>query len=287
LNSNLQKAVSDHYGNENLLEGIKKAVRAAGLKIDSLTVDDLSGVDEFHIGGRAATERILGNSKLSADHRILDIGCGLGGAARYLASRFGCQVDGQDLTKDFVDSGNTLSHWVGLQDKVRLHLSDGKQLPCPPSYYDFGYMFHVGMNVPDKAELFRQIHNCLKDGARFVIYDVMRESGDQDAKNDLSFPVPWTRSKKEDYSTTVESYKTALSSAGFTLQKETDHKKFAVEFFEKMFAMMTQDRQLGRPPRLSLRQIIQEDFQTKMKNMIEGLEKSIIRPVELVVIKGN
>lgn len=45
-------------------------------------------VDEFHIGGREASEELLGQLGFSPENHVLEVGCGLGGAARVCASRY-------------------------------------------------------------------------------------------------------------------------------------------------------------------------------------------------------
>ncbi len=50
------KAVSEHYLHGDLLKAIQAAISELGKTIDSITIEDLAPVDEFHIGGRVATE---------------------------------------------------------------------------------------------------------------------------------------------------------------------------------------------------------------------------------------
>jgi cyclopropane fatty-acyl-phospholipid synthase-like methyltransferase len=69
-----------------------------GKTTDTVTIDDLAPMDEFHIGGRKATEELVSQLQLAPADHVLDIGCGLGGAARFVASRHHCQVTGIDLT---------------------------------------------------------------------------------------------------------------------------------------------------------------------------------------------
>ena len=53
------KEVSKHYEHGQLLKAIQAALPQLGKTIDNLTIEDLAPVDEFHIGGRQATESFL------------------------------------------------------------------------------------------------------------------------------------------------------------------------------------------------------------------------------------
>ena len=71
------KAVSEHYVHGNLLKAIQAALPELGKTIDNITIEDLAPVDEFHIGGRQATENFLGQLDFSEQNHLLDVGCGL------------------------------------------------------------------------------------------------------------------------------------------------------------------------------------------------------------------
>ena len=116
----VEKAVSDHYSNSDLLTNIYQALTALGLQQDSLTPSALSAVDEFHIGGSEATKILAEKLSLKASDKVLDIGCGIGGPARFIANMIGCNVRGIDLTADYVKVGNELNRVVGLEEQVEL-----------------------------------------------------------------------------------------------------------------------------------------------------------------------
>ena len=69
--------------------GITNWTRAAGKDLNHLAPDDLAPATEFHVGGKEATVALAQLAGFGPGTRVLDIGGGLGGPARTLASEFG------------------------------------------------------------------------------------------------------------------------------------------------------------------------------------------------------
>src|SRR3546814_9446599 len=84
-----------------------------GLRPDSVRPGELAAVDEFHMGGRQATTELAERMGLAPGMSLLDIGCGLGGAARHFARACGCTVTGVDLTPEYVAVAEALTRMVG------------------------------------------------------------------------------------------------------------------------------------------------------------------------------
>jgi ubiquinone/menaquinone biosynthesis C-methylase UbiE len=265
--------VAAHYAVENIEERILSAFEASAKPRDSITLADLSAVDEFHIGGREATESIAAQMKLHAGMHLLDIGCGIGGPARYFASARRCKVTGIDLTPEYVRTAQALSELVGLRDSVRFEHGSAMQLPFQPGSFDGAYMFHVGMNLSHKAQFFREVKRILQPGSVFAIYDVMRTG-----PGELEFPVPWAGSEHDSFLATTDEYRRDLSSAGFVILAERQRKEFAIEFLERI----RQRTQQEGPKSLGIHLIMGESAMTKTGNVLDGLRRGVIAPVEIV-----
>ena len=188
----IDRSIAQHYAHGDLERAILDALIAMGKDPDRLAIEDLAPVDEFHIGGRAATAEFFEKLGLKSGMHVLDIGSGLGGPARFAAQALGCQVTGIDLTPEYVEVANALARRVGLDKRVSYVCGSAVDLPFPDASFDAAYMLHVGMNIEDKAKLMGEVRRVLKPGAAFGIYDVMR-TGD----GDLAFPVPWARSTED------------------------------------------------------------------------------------------
>jgi ubiquinone/menaquinone biosynthesis C-methylase UbiE len=205
----------------------------------------------------------------------LDVGSGLGGASRYFASERGCRVSGIDLTAEYVRTATALTAHVGLADRVDYRQTSALALPFAPQTFDGAYMLHVGMNIPDKTALFREVRRVLKPGALFGIYDVMRGDG----PGTLSFPVPWATTSTTSFLEDSAVYRRSIEGAGFTVQSVRDRREFTLEFFRKMQARATQS---GGPSPLGLHILMGKSARQKIANMIANFERGLIVPTEII-----
>jgi MPBQ/MSBQ methyltransferase len=265
--------VAQHYATENLEQRILAAFEAAGKPRNSITADDLAVVDEFHIGGREATEAIAAQMDLRPGMRLLDIGSGIGGPARYFASVHGCHVTGVDLAPEYVRTAQAISVLVGVSASVQFEQGSATELPFEDHSFDGAYMLHVGMNIQDKVKLFRKVKRALRDKAVYAIFDVMRIG-----PGELQFPVPWASKTDESFVATADDYRNALLDQGFAIMAERERKQFALDFF----ARMRQRNEQQRPQPLGLHLVMGETATLKLSNVVEGLRRGVIAPVELV-----
>src|ERR687893_2185264 len=97
--------VGAHYGRGDLATRILEALRAAGKDPDALAIEDLTPIDQLHARGRGATLELARLAGITSGMRVLDVGGGLGGPARTLASEFGCAGEVPDLADEFCRAG--------------------------------------------------------------------------------------------------------------------------------------------------------------------------------------
>jgi len=269
--------VSNHYAHGSLLEAIEDGVRKLGKTTESVSIEDLGPVDEFHIGGRAATEAVLDQLNIDSGHSVLDVGCGLGGASRFAVQRYGCKVNGIDLTREYVETARILCRWVGLGDRIRLQSGDATALSYPDEVFDRAFMLHVGMNIADKQSLASELHRVLRPGGIFGIFDVMRMG-----EGELAFPVPWASGPGGSAVASPDEYRSALESAGFRIIAERNRTGFALEFFKNMQARTAGPQEL---PPLGVHILMGDSAARKMKNVVRNISDGLIAPVELIAQK--
>lgn len=272
------QAVSESYFHGNLLNAIQASIGKLGKTVDSVTVEDLGPVDEFHIGGRSATKSFLDQLNFSDQDHILDVGSGLGGATRFVANTYGSRVTGIDLSQEYTETGKALNNWVKLDKQITLQQGSALTMPFEDETFDGGFMLHIGMNIEDKVKLFSEIYRVLRPGATFGVYDIMRQNG-----GELSFPVPWATDKSTNKLATPDQYKQALSDAGFEVSSENNRSEFALEFFKLMRAKTETN---GGPAPLGLHTLMKDSTSLKLKNMVDNIAAGYIAPVEIIAHKN-
>ena len=153
----IEQQVAKHYTHGTLESAILAGLDQLKGVSEAAPVDQLASVDEFHMGGRAATRVIAEQLRLSAGLRVLDVGCGLGGTARFLATAHGCRVAGVDLTREFIEVGESLNRKLDLDKRISLSVASALAMPYEDASFDRVTMLHVGMNISDKSALFSEI----------------------------------------------------------------------------------------------------------------------------------
>ncbi len=273
------KLVEMHYKHGSLLDAIRNGMEAIDKTPDTVDIDDLGPIDEFHIGGRVATESFLNQLDICAEHRVLDVGCGLGGASRFAANKYGCQVTGVDLAQEYVETGNVICRWLGLGNKVTLERGNATELPQHDASFERVYMLHVGMNIAEKESLATELYRVIRPGGRLGIYDVMRV-GD----GELSFPVPWASEPQGSCVDPVAVYMSALKSAGFSILAQRNRREFALDFFEQL---KSRAASADGPPPLGLHILMGDSAAVKIGNMVENISRNVVAPVEIVAEKPS
>ena len=112
--------VRDHYGTTSLVRRIDEALHHAGLADGIIGWADLAPLDQFHVRGLGATRELAEALGIDAGAHVFDVGCGLGGPARFLAATYGCYVTGIDLSQPFIEAARTLTERCGLAGSVPL-----------------------------------------------------------------------------------------------------------------------------------------------------------------------
>ena len=112
--------VEEHYARQGIAARVLAALRAVHGPDVPITPDTLAPIDHFHRRGVVETEELAAALQPRASDHLLDIGCGIGGPARWIAAKYGCRVTGVDLTQEFCEAARELNRLTGLADRVEI-----------------------------------------------------------------------------------------------------------------------------------------------------------------------
>jgi SAM-dependent methyltransferase len=257
----------------NLASRIRDCLIAAGKDVQRLTTADLAAVDELHIRGRQATLELAGHMELTRGCQVLDIGSGLGGAARAVAEAYDCRVTGIDLTRSFCEAAAAMSDWLGLSNKVRFVCGDATDLPSDLVDFDAAMTVHAAMNIPRKDALYAGVRKALKPGRIFAVYDVLRGEG-----GPVLLPVPWARDSAISHLATPDVMRDLLTGAGFDLVEEIDSTEESLAWFQKVSARIAEQG----PPPVGPGVVFGDDFPQMARNQVRNLADRRIRTVAFI-----
>ena len=257
--------VERHYGTSGRLSvAIRDELIALGKDMCRLEPKDIETIDEFHIRGRAATLDLAHRLNIAPGSSVLDIGSGLGGPARTIATRFNCHVTGIDLTWDFCEAAQEMSRWVGLSDSVTFVQGDATALDLRPASFDAAITIHAAMNVVRKGAMYAGIHRALKPCGRLGIYDVVQGEG-----GPVLFPVPWARDASISHLATPAQMRCLLEDAGFTIEQEIDSTEASAAWFKERLEQLRTTRAARPGFQLFLGEAYAEMVENQVRNLME------------------
>jgi ubiquinone/menaquinone biosynthesis C-methylase UbiE len=205
--------VTRHWERERIGEAILASLAAIGKNLDALTIDDLAASDQFHGGGKPATERLVRLAAPVRGARVLDVGAGFGGPARLLASEHGCDVTTIDLTESYVEAARLLTGRLKLGDRVRHHVGNALALPFPDGAFDLVWTQNSGMNIADKERLYAEIHRVLRPGGTLALQEPMAGP-----VQPVLYPVMWARDPSTSFLRAPGDMRRVIERAGFRVR---------------------------------------------------------------------
>jgi sarcosine/dimethylglycine N-methyltransferase len=145
-----------------------------GIALAGLTEATLQRYDQDHFGGLEAVDILAEKTGIGATSYVLDVCSGLGGPARYLASRLGCRVMGLDLTRSRHESALRLTELVGLAHLVEFRHGSALAMPFAPVTFEVVIGQEAFAHVPDKPRLIAECARVVKPGGRIAFTDIMQ-----------------------------------------------------------------------------------------------------------------
>ena len=154
-------------------EQIFSAVAARHIARKDITQAVLSAHDQDHYGGTEAVDRLMAQAAITAQDHVLDVCAGMGGPARYIAWKTGCQVTGLDLTASRVIGAQALTAAAHLTEQVRFVHGNALEMPFDPAQFTCIISQEAFAHIPNKRQLIGQCERALAPGGRMVFSDIM------------------------------------------------------------------------------------------------------------------
>ena len=271
------REIASHYTSGDLLARLEARLREDGFDPARPTAEALAPYDHFHGRGLEATEDMAGMLQVDETDHVLDIGSGLGGPARYVATRFGCRVSGVDLTAEFCDVARHLTALLGLEERVSISHGDALAMPFDDAMFDGAYSMNVSMNIADKRALYREINRVLKPGAWLMLSEAAQGPG-----GEPDFPTPWARTASSSFLATEAETRTNLEACGFAIESLRDTTETALAYGARSRALVEAG---GKPSHRAVSLIHGALAEDAAANSARALKERRAVPIELLCRK--
>ena len=203
-----------------------------GFDLSSLDQSILQDYDQDHFGGLAATDTLARLVNISRSTHILDVCCGLGGPARYLAYHYGSQVTGIDLNQSRVDGAIRLTTMVGLEEKVSFNRANALSSALPGDEFDALIAQEAFCHIPNKPRLLTECVRLLKPGGLIAFTDILATpSMTTTVRKRLLEEMTFAELE------TLDGYQVLLEASGCVLEKAEDLSKEWARILVERLAM--------------------------------------------------
>jgi len=211
--------------------------------------------DQIHVGGAQETDILAQKAGITAGSHVLDVCSALGGPARHLASKYGCQVTGLDATQRMYEEAIRRTAEVGLADKIVYKLGNALDMPFRADTFDVVWGQDAWCYITDKGRLIEECARVVKPGGAVAFTDWL-ETGPMTDEEWLAlhtfmvFP----------YMETLDGYASLAEAAGLTVAEKEDLTPDFAEHVQMYLDMLQNDLKPG----------IVEAYGEEMYDAVEG-----------------
>mgnify|MGYP000061615943 FL=1 len=268
--------IENFWTRGDLYSRINQAMSDSGLNNKKLEIEDLFPIDQYHARGIGATKDLGKRMPITKNQKILDVGCGLGGPARYYAKEFKCHITGVDITPSFIEIGNNFNRLTSMSTMVDLYVGNGEKLEFEDEVFDGAYSQHVTMNISDRMKFFSEIYRVLKKGSFFAF----TEHG-LGPEGDPIFPLPWADNQEMSFLLPLENTNAILKEIGFQNIKIIETGDKYIAGYEKLI----QKQPKSEKPTLGIHVIGGSSMHERSINSMRSIKENRTLPFEIVCEK--
>jgi len=182
-------------------------------------------------GGETTTKSFMDKLTLKPGMKVLDIGCGTGGSAFYMADKYGVEVLGVDLSANMLAIANDHMPLFSqqVQNRVRFELVDILKEDYADNSFDIVYSRDAIMHIADKEDLYRKVYKWMKPGGQLLVSEYVH--GPLYPNHSAEY-VAYVKKRGYQF-VTVPQYGHVLRKVGFTNVEAVDK----TDYFKKILKM--------------------------------------------------
>jgi SAM-dependent methyltransferase len=131
--------------------------------------------------GWMTSEELTGYAKLlhlNSNSNVLEVGCGAGGCAIFLAQSFGSTVTGVDVNANGIRNASALAQSSGLAERIRFEQMDAaERLPFADESFEAIFSNDAMCHIQRRLEVLKEWRRVLKPDGRMIFTDAMVITG--------------------------------------------------------------------------------------------------------------
>ncbi len=140
-------------------------------KVGTGLIEQLYGDDFLSLSGVESSDAMIAAAQVGPETHVLDVGCGVGGPALYLAEKTGCRVTGIDLVEWHAEESASRAAQKGLSGNTRFQAGDATELAFKDQSFDVVWSQDAWCHVPDKKKTVSEAARVVKSGGYVAFTD--------------------------------------------------------------------------------------------------------------------
>ncbi|XP_035676922.1 sterol 24-C-methyltransferase erg-4-like isoform X2 [Branchiostoma floridae] len=188
------------------------------LRQGKIDIADLIQLDQWHYNGTEPIQMAIDKIGIGEGDKVLDVGSGIGGPARFLAHATKCDVTACELLPENHDIGVDLTNRSGMGNNVTHVCGDILTADLGEESFDSIMSIQVFFHVSNKAAVYKRCFDLLKPGGAIYIEDFYRM---KDINREEREVLTEFLNSTDDMVTMTEN-KCLLEDAGFTVVEMKD-----------------------------------------------------------------
>ena len=138
----------------------------------SLLVEDLTKFDQWHYHGTDAIDIFIEKLEINEKTKILDVGSGIGGPARYIANKTGAEITAIELQSDQNNLAKDLTKKCGLSNKVSHICGDILDYDFKNQTFDAVVSWLTLYHIANHEILLKKLFDLLNPNGFFYTEDI-------------------------------------------------------------------------------------------------------------------